>query len=235
MTGPWTEWEHVLKVDPDKDLAPEDTFADVCETGTDAIMIGGTTGITPEDIEGVLEACARHDVPLFLEPNAPEVALRDERLAGYLIPTVFNSADPFFLVGAHGQWVEMTDGLPWEAITTEAYLVLNPDSAAASYTQARTDLSVSEVAAYATVAERMFGQEIVYIEYSGTYGDRALVAAARDALEESSLFYGGGIHDRESAAGMAEVADVVIVGDLLHDEGAAAVRETVRGAKHGSE
>ncbi len=231
MVGPWTDWDHVLKVDPDKDLVPGDTYADVCDTGTDAIMIGGTTGITPEDIEDVLQACAAFDVPLYLEPNAPEVALRDDRLSGYLIPTVFNSADPFFLVGAHRQWVQMSESLPWDAISTEAYIVLNSESSAASYTQAKTDLDPDEVAAYTGVAERMFGQKIVYIEYSGTYGDREIVAAAQEALEASTLFYGGGIHDRESAAGMAAIADVVVVGDLLHDEGSEAVRETVEGAK----
>jgi len=45
------------------------------------------------------------------------------------------------------------------------------------------------------------------------------------------LFYGGGIHGYESANEMAAHSDVIVVGDLLHDEGVDAVRETVKGAK----
>jgi len=87
------------------------------------------------------------------------------------------------------------------------------------------------VGAYAKVAERMFGQEIVYIEYSGMFGDTETVAAASDALDDATLFYGGGVHDYESANEMAAHADVIVVGDLLHEEGVDAVRETVKGAK----
>lgn len=231
MARPWTNWDHMLKLDPDKDLAPGDTFADVCATGTDAIMIGGTTGITEEKMTTVLAACADYDVPLYLEPNAPDVAFQDDRLGGYLIPTVFNSRDPFFLVGAHKEWIRMSEALPWEIITTEAYLVMNPDASAATYTDADTALDPEDVAAYAEAADQLFGQEIVYVEYSGMYGDREIVEAASDAVADATVFYGGGIHDYDSAAGMASVADVVIVGDLVHDEGAAAVRETVEGAK----
>ncbi|MFW6449105.1 MAG: geranylgeranylglyceryl/heptaprenylglyceryl phosphate synthase, partial [Halobacteriota archaeon] len=45
------------------------------------------------------------------------------------------------------------------------------------------------------------------------------------------LFYGGGIRTYEDARAMAEFADVIVVGDLLHDEGIDAVAETVRGAR----
>lgn len=232
---PWRSWDHVLKIDPDKDLVDGDTFEDVCQTGTDALMIGGTTGITEQKMTDVLEACAAYDIPLYLEPNAPEVAIRDERLSGYLIPTVFNTANPFFLVGAHMDWIRMSDELPWEEITTQAYIVLNPDSAAATYTEANTDLTPEQVAAYATAADRLFGQDIVYLEYSGTFGDVDTVRAAKDAVDDGTIFYGGGIHDFKSAQTMGEVSDVVIVGDLVHDEGVDAVRETVAGAKQATQ
>jgi phosphoglycerol geranylgeranyltransferase len=77
----------------------------------------------------------------------------------------------------------------------------------------------------------MFGQEIVYLEYSGTFGDSETVAAASEAVDEATLFYGGGIHDYDSAYEMGRHADTVVVGDLLHDEGVDAVRRTVEGVK----
>ncbi len=230
MTGPWTQWDHVLKVDPDKELAGDDTFEDVCTSGTDAIEIGGTTGMTEEKMERVVSACREYDVALYQEPSNPGVVIEDPGLDGYLIPTVFNAGDPFWITGAHKEWARIDD-VEWERTHTEAYVVLNPEASVAEYTEANCDLDAEEVAAYASIAERLFGQEIVYLEYSGMLGDPEIVKAGTEALDEATLFYGGGIHDYESANQMGNVADVVVVGDLVHEEGVEAVEETVRGAK----
>ena len=231
MSAPWTEWDHIVKLDPDKSLAEGETFEDVCDTGTDALEIGGSTGITEEKFQRVLDACAEYDVALYQEPNDPGVVVVDPALDGYLVPTVFNAGSPFWITGAHKEWMRLADGHDWERTTTEAYVVMNPDSAVAQVTEAECDLDAEDVAAYAAVAEELFGQEIVYVEYSGTFGDPDLVAAAADELEDATLFYGGGVHDYDSAKTMGEVADCVVVGDLVHDEGVDAVRETVEGAK----
>jgi len=231
MTVPWDDWDHVLKVDPDKELVDGETFDDVMRTGTDAIEVGGTLDVTTEKMRRVIDACREHDVPLYQEPSNPAVVVEDDALDGYLVPTVFNAGDPFFVIGAHKEWVRIADGLDWDRTHTEAYVVLNPDSSAAELTGADCDLAPAEVAAYARVAERMFGQEIVYVEYSGTLGDPETVRAARDALSESALFYGGGVRDYDAARTMGERADTVVVGDLLHDEGCDAVRETVAGVR----
>ena len=231
MTTPWDDWDHVLKVDPDKDLGAGETFEDVCATGTDAIEIGGTTGMTKEKMAAVVDACAKHGVPLYQEPSNPAVVIDDDALDGYLIPTVFNAGDSFWVTGAHKEWVRIENGLDWSRTHTEAYIVLNPDSSVAEYTEADCDQSADDVAAYAAIAEKLFGQEIVYIEYSGTFGDPDIVGAAADAVDEATLFYGGGVGDYDSAHEMGQHADVVVVGDLLHDEGCDAVRETVEGVK----
>jgi phosphoglycerol geranylgeranyltransferase len=231
MTAPWTDWDHITKIDPDKDLVEGETFEDVCATGTDALEIGGTLDMTEEKMERVIDACAKHDVPVYQEPSNPGVVIDDDALDGYLIPTVFNAKDSFWVTGAHKEWVRIEDGLDWDRTHTEAYIVLNPDSSVAEYTEADTDQTAEDVASFARVAEKMFGQEIVYVEYSGTYGDTEKVAAAHDALDDATLFYGGGIHDYDSAYGMAKHSDAVVVGNLLHDEGVDAVRETVEGAK----
>jgi len=231
MTGPWEQWDHVLKVDPDKELYEDETFEDVAATGTDALEIGGTTGMTTEKMERVVDACAAADIPVYQEPSNPGVVIDHDGLDGYLVPTVLNAGDPFWITGAHKEWARIDDGLNWDRTWTEAYIVLNPEAAVASYTDADCDLSAEDVAAYAGVAERLFGQDIVYLEYSGTYGDAEKVAAAADELDDATLFYGGGVHGYESAREMGQHADTVVVGDLLHDEGVDAVAETVDGAK----
>ena len=231
MTGPWTDWDHVLKVDPDKDLVDGETFSDVCQTGTDAIEIGGTLDITTDKMQRVVDACSRYDVPLYQEPSNPGVVIESDHLDGYLVPTVFNADSSFWVTGAHKEWVRIDGPLDWDRTTTEAYIVLNPEASVAELTEADTEQAADDVASFAAVAERMFGQEIIYIEYSGTFGDPPKVAAAQDALQESTLFYGGGIGDYDTAYEMGTHADTVVVGDLLHDHGVDAVRETVEGVK----
>ena len=230
MSEAWTDWDHIVKVDPDKELAPGDSFEDVCRTGTDALEIGGTLDMTEEKMQAVIDACAKYDVALYQEPSNPAVVVDDDALDGYLVPTVFNAGDVSWVVGAHKEWVRL-DEIDWDRTFTEAYIVLNPDASVAELTEADCDQSAEDVAAYAELAEHMFGQPIVYIEYSGTFGDPEKVRAASEAIDEATLFYGGGIHDYESANTMAQHADVVVVGNLLHEEGCEAVEETVEGAK----
>jgi phosphoglycerol geranylgeranyltransferase len=235
MTAPWDDWDHIVKLDPDKELYGDETFDDVCATGTDAVEIGGTLGMTEEKmsrfVEPCIEACAAHDVDCYIEPSHADVVVHDENLDGFLVPVVLNAGDPFWLTGAHSHWVKEDRDIDWARTFTEAYIVLNPDSSVAEYTEADCDLDAADAAAYAEVAERMFGQEIVYVEYSGTFGDPEVVGAAHDALDEATLFYGGGIGDYDAAYEMGRHADTVVVGDLVHDRGSDAVRETVEGAK----
>ncbi|QLC33745.1 putative phosphoglycerol geranylgeranyltransferase [Halarchaeum sp. CBA1220] len=232
MNSPWADWDHVLKVDPDKDLVDGETFDDVCETGTDAIEIGGTLDVTSDKMRRVIDACRTHDVPLYQEPSNPAVVVDDDALDGYLVPVVLNAGDVAWVTGAHKEWVRI-DTIDWSRTTTEAYIVLNEEASVAELTDADCEQTADDVAAYAKVAERMLGQEVVYVEYSGTLGDPEKVAAAHDALEEATLFYGGGVHDYDDAYLMGQRSDVVVVGDLLHDDGVDAVRETVEGARDG--
>jgi phosphoglycerol geranylgeranyltransferase len=231
MSAPWAAWDHIVKVDPDKTLVEGETFEDVCATGTDALEIGGTTGMTEEKMARVVEATTAYDIPVYIEPSNVGAVVHRDGLDGYLVPVVLNAGDTFWVTGAHKEWARLDDEIDWASTFPEAYIVLNPDSSVAEYTEADCDIDGDEVAAYAEIAERMFGQRIVYIEYSGVFGDPAVVREAADAVEEASIFYGGGIGGYESAYRMAEHADTIVVGDLVHEEGVDAVAETVDGAK----
>lgn len=226
---PWEDWDHIVKIDPDKALLNGESVEDVGKTGTDAIVVGGTMGMTEEKMARVIEACSDVSVPVFIEPSGTGVIVHSDVLDGYLIPVVINAGDISWLTGIHKEWVRLDSAIDWDQTFPEAYIVLNPDSSVGELTTADCDLDPDEVAAYAEVAEQLFGQSIVYIEYSGMLGDPSLLSAAANALDTADLFYGGGVHDYESAYKMAQHADTIIVGDLIHDEGVGAVRETVRG------
>ncbi|RBI60304.1 geranylgeranylglyceryl/heptaprenylglyceryl phosphate synthase [halophilic archaeon] len=230
MAGVWAQWDHVTKVDPDKTLRDGDTYAGIADTGTDALIIGGTTNVTEARVYPILDALSSTEIPIFVEPTYRPTQFQTKPLSGYLIPIVLNADDTMWIISAHHEWARSSD-LEWDYVQPEAYIVLNPASSVAAYTQANCELNSDDIVAYAELAEQILGQEIVYLEYSGTLGDPSVVAAVRDVLSSAQLFYGGGIHDYDSAYKMASVADTVIVGDLLHDAGIEAVEDTVHGAK----
>ena len=45
-----------------------------------------------------------------------------------------------------------------------------------------------------------------------------IVEAASRVLEKTRLFYGGGIRNAEDAKTMAEIADTVIVGNIIYED-----------------
>jgi phosphoglycerol geranylgeranyltransferase len=131
-------------------------------------------------------------------------------------------------VGKHQAWVRQQKGkIPWDVIVPEAYIVLNPDSSVGKVTKSVCSLSADEVAAYVTVADRYFRFPIVYIEYSGIYGNPGVVKAASDAIDRSILYYGGGINSAEKAAEMSRFADTIVVGNAVYDQGASVLKATV--------
>jgi putative glycerol-1-phosphate prenyltransferase len=124
----------------------------------------------------------------------------------------------------HAALKEYGDIMDWNEIVTEGYVILNPDCKAAIATEAVATDDVEDIRAYARLAEKVFKLPILYLEYSGTYGDVTFVEAAKDVLEETKLFYGGGITSPEQAAEMAQFADTVIVGNVVYDNLKAALK-----------
>ncbi|RFU61832.1 heptaprenylglyceryl phosphate synthase [Peribacillus glennii] len=216
------EWKHAFKLDPNKEITDE-ALESVCESGTDAIIIGGSDGVTLENVLDLMARVRRYSVPCVLEVSSVETVTPGFDL--YFIPTVLNSTDPDWIMGLHHQAVkEYGEIMDWDEIIVEGYCILNPECKAAKLTKANSVLDTDDVRAYAMMAEKMFRLPIFYMEYSGMYGNPRMVETARNYLSSTVLFYGGGIRTAEQAKEMAQIADVIVVGNVVYDDLAMALK-----------
>ena len=220
-------WAHVTKLDPDKHL-PQGAIEEIATSGTDALMLSGTLNVTPENLSELLDLVSAYGLPLVVEPAGPECAIFDGAIDYLFVPSVMNTDDVRWIVGKHHTWLRHASSIMWDMVVPEAYIVLNPNSAVGRVTGANCALSAEDVAAFAEVADRYFHFPIVYIEYSGTYGDPSIVQAAANAVEHATLYYGGGIRSAEQAAEMGRIADTIVVGNAVYEEGIDVLRATVR-------
>ncbi|MHA6168436.1 heptaprenylglyceryl phosphate synthase [Bacillus mojavensis] len=210
-----TEWKHVFKLDPNKDL-PDEQLEILCESGTDAVIIGGSDGVTEDNVLRMLSQVRRFLVPCVLEVSAIEAIVPGFDL--YFIPSVLNSKNPDWIVGMHQKAMkEYGELMSMEEIVAEGYCIVNPNCKAAVLTEADTNLKHDDIIAYARVSE-LLQLPIFYLEYSGALGDIEAVKKTKAVLQSSTMFYGGGIKDAETAKQYAEHADVIVVGNAVYED-----------------
>ena len=252
------DWTHITKIDPEADKQLPLLYPLYLQH-TSALEVGGSKDVTGENTQQTLDLVADRPAPAFQEPSGPaQVTDETRKRAEFLaIPEVLNG-DAESLVGQLGRGIEhieeeiapamLAEKLPiplgeelegrlagaatsWmlgESVF-EAYIIQNPDSAAAREANVDEDDLLDPTAAKgrAMAAERYHEAEIIYLEYSGTFGDEE-AEAILDAIEEgvswSRVWYGGGLDDRENARAMIDAgADAVVVGNIFHE---IAVEET---------
>ncbi|QQZ09101.1 heptaprenylglyceryl phosphate synthase [Heyndrickxia vini] len=209
------EWRHAFKLDPNKDISDEN-LEKICESGTSAIIIGGSDGVTLENVLNLMSRVRRYTVPCVLEVSTIESITPGFDL--YFIPTILNTTDAKWIKGIHHEAVKEYGVLMnWDELIVEGYCILNDDCKVANLTGANTDLDEEDVVAYAMMAEHLFKMPIFYLEYSGKYGDIELVKAAKAQLNQTKLFYGGGISTAAQAKEMGQFADVIVIGNALYE------------------
>lgn len=206
---------HVFKLDPAKEISDQDLDR-LIQSGTDALVIGGTDGVTYENSSRLFARIPKGKLPVFQEVSDMEAIL--PMVDRYLIPSVLSTTELRWLVGEHVKAIkQFGDFLPWEQLWWEGYVVGNPEAKVAKKTGAICDLAPEDVTAYARLAEHVFQFPIFYVEYSGMYGGTTWLQAARKGLKETVLFYGGGIQLEAQAREVATYADVVVVGNIIYE------------------
>jgi putative glycerol-1-phosphate prenyltransferase len=224
-------WRHVFKLDPDKQLGAGELEA-VLASGTDAVLVGGSSGLTYGNTASLLEKIQGSGIPSVLEVSSPKLAVPGFDF--YLVPMALNTARGDWITGRQAQALDEWGPLvPWERTFGEGYIILNEEAEAARVTGAEAGLDADRAAAYAQLADRLMRLPIVYLEYSGRFGDMELVRRVRRSLREARLFYGGGIDGPERAALAARTAPTVVVGNVLYRDLEAGLA-TVQAAKETS-
>lgn len=208
-------WKHIFKLDPAKSIT-DDRIKQLCESGTDAIVVGGTDNITLDGVLNLLASVKQYELPCILEVSTMEaITLGFDH---YFIPMVLNSMEKKWMMDIQHKAIKRYRHLlNWNEVSIEGYCILNEQSKA--YIKTNCSFPDDEdVVAYAYMAEHIFKLPIFYLEYSGTYGDPELVKKVKSELANTLLFYGGGIKNKQQAQEMKQHADVIIVGNSIYTD-----------------
>lgn len=138
-------------------------------------------------------------------------------------PRMVTDRHPWLPARLRGYLADVLTGWLFEQAVFEAYIIQNLDSAAAETANVGDDdlLTPDQAAEHALAAEDHLGSEVIYLEYSGTFGDDEAVSileSVDDSVTWSRIWYGGGLYSRTDAQTILDAgADAVIVGNVFHE------------------
>ncbi len=210
---------HMTLIDPAKqDCLHASSIAAAAErAGTDAIMVGGSTGVTQAKVDAtVLAIKEAAKLPTILFP-ASAANLSRHADALYFM-SLLNSRDPRLIVGEQRRAAPVVKAWGLETIPM-AYLVVEPGMRAGEVGRADPiPRSRPQTAVEYALAAQMLGMKLVYLEAGSgapTPVPGPMIRAVRQAIE-IPLIVGGGIRTAEAAGDVARAgADIVVTGTIV--------------------
>src|SRR5690625_3737390 len=122
------QWQHLFKLDPAKEISDEN-LQKLCESGTDAIIIGGTDRITEANVMELLFRVRQYAVPCIQEISSIESI--SPGFDYYFIPMVLNSTEKKWFMDIHHEAIKQYKSMiNWDEIMMEGYCILNDQSKA---------------------------------------------------------------------------------------------------------
>lgn len=228
---------HMTLLDPASSTGPagEAIAVAAAEAGTDAIMVGGSTDVSSENLdELVLHIKARTGLPVIYFPSTAG-AMSPHVDAIYFL-SALNSRNPRAIVREQARGAPFVKALGVEAISM-GYLLVEPGMKVGMVSEAdvipRTEEGARLAAGYALAAQ-LFGMKLVYLEAgSGAPSPvpAPLVRAVREVLDVP-LVVGGGIRGGAEADGILKAgADVIVTGTIAENRQFDRLRDVVRTVK----
>jgi phosphoglycerol geranylgeranyltransferase len=229
---------HMTLIDPAKQelsVAGEISRA-ANAAGTDAIMVGGSTGVTQENLDGTVDEIKRRcTLPVIYFPSGAN-AIAKSCDAIYFM-SMLNSRNVRNLTGEHWRGAPAIKRLGLETISM-GYVVVEPGMKVGEVGEAdvvkRDDLT--RAVGYALTAE-FFGMALVYLEA----GSGAPAPVPPEMVREVRrsvripLVVGGGIVNSGDARSLAVAgADIVVTGTLIENGDFEAPLRDIVSAVHSS-
>lgn len=213
---------HLALLDPDRSTPSEagEIAFRAALAGTDAIMVGGSTGVTPEKTDATVRAIkGRTRVPVILFPSSAHTLSRYADAVYFM--SMLNSQDVRLIVGEQRKAARAIKAWGLETIPM-AYIIVEPGMRAGEIGHAkpipRDD--VEEAVGYALTAQ-FLGMQLVYLEAGSGAPEPVptkMVSAVKTSLS-IPLVVGGGIRTPQSARELAQAgADIVVTGTVLEED-----------------
>lgn len=212
---------HMTLIDPAKQ--PPKVSGEIaekaCEAGTDAIMVGGSTGITQTNIDATVDEIKRKcKCPVIYFPSGAN-AIAKKADAIYFM-SMLNSKNVRNITGEHSKGAPIIKKLGIEPISM-GYIIVEPGMKVGEVGEAnlvrRGDIPT--IVGYALTTE-FFGMDLLYLE-AGSGAPEPVPASMIEAVRESveiPIVVGGGIVTPDQAGQVAAAgADIVVTGTLVEN------------------
>jgi len=212
---------HMTLLDPEKQSPDSASHiaAEATEAGTDAIMVGGSTGVSQEILDSTVKSIkGSTELPVILFPTSSN-ALSPHADAIYFM-SLLNSSNLKYVIREHRKGAIIIKKLGLEPIAM-GYVVVAPGMKVGEVGQAEAipRENVEETVGYALSAQYL-GMKLVYLE-AGSGAPLCvppeMVSAVKSTVE-IPLIVGGGIRDADTARELARSgADVIVTGTLVEN------------------
>jgi phosphoglycerol geranylgeranyltransferase len=210
---------HLALLDPDKQDSTEaaEIALKIKEAGTDAIMIGGSTGVTSNNLGATAKAIKESSgLPTIHFPGGPNELSKE--VDSIFFMSMVNSKDPFWIIKAQASVSVYVKKLGVETLSL-GYIIVEPGMKVGEVGKADLVKSdeIDKAVGYA-VASELLGMEFIYLEAgSGAYTPvpPAMITAVKKNISVP-LIVGGGIRTPEAAeAARLAGADAIVTGTFL--------------------
>jgi phosphoglycerol geranylgeranyltransferase len=209
---------HLTLIDPEKVTVSDATriAENSKNSGTAAIMIGGSTFISQEHLDNVIKAIkSAVNLPIILFPN--NVTGISSHADAIWFMSLLNSVDPYFLIGAQILGAPLVKKFGLEPISL-GYIIVGEGGTAGIVGKAiSVPYNKPELAAAHALAGQYLGMRFIYLEGgSGTANPvpPEMIRAVKRVLD-IPLIVGGGIRSKEQALAAASAgADIIVTGNV---------------------
>lgn len=212
---------HFTLIDPEKmqDLnILRKILKNVVDTGTDAILIGGSLQVFSDDVTTIVKIVEEFDKPSILFPGS--IAGISPYADALLYISLLNSDNVYYVVGAQVVAAPIIRRFGLEVLPT-GYLVMGSFNTSVSFMGRARPIPINKpgiAIAYALAAKYM-GMKFLYLE-AGSGAKKSvrpeIVTAVKNVLEDVILIVGGGIRNAETAKNLANAgADIIVTGTII--------------------